>query len=416
MQKKRNIYLILSIIILSVVAILGFQFKLGREKIDKDYKLVKVSYQPMKKTILSTGTVTPVVGAEVKVGARVSGRVERLLVKIGDKVKKGDLIAIIEHNDLVAQVEQSKANLMAEEAKATAIREQTPTEIKKAQAELDQKTAELELAEINYKRQKSLVEQGIAAQEKFDQANKELEVLKAEQRALKQQVIFLETKYVQDLALAKAKIQQAKANLMELETALSYATIKAPISGSIASISTQEGETVAAGLSAPTFVNIIDLSRLQVNAYVDETDIGKIRVGQKATFTVDSFPKKAFKGEVTAIYPKAVIQENVVNYEVIIDVKDDFIDLLRPEMTANVNIIIDSKEKALAVPSEAIKNVKGQKTVYVYNHGELKEKIIKTGWSERGFMEVVGGLKEGEEVAVFYPLSEAEKNLGRIKR
>jgi multidrug efflux pump subunit AcrA (membrane-fusion protein) len=416
MQKKRNIYLILSIIILSVVAILGFQFKLGREKIDKDYKLVKVSYQPMKKTILSTGTVTPVVGAEVKVGARVSGRVERLLVKIGDKVKKGDLIAIIEHNDLVAQVEQSKANLMAEEAKATAIREQTPTEIKKAQAELDQKTAELELAEINYKRQKSLVEQGIAAQEKFDQANKELEVLKAEQRALKQQVIFLETKYVQDLALAKAKIQQAKANLMELETALSYATIKAPISGSIASISTQEGETVAAGLSAPTFVNIIDLSRLQVNAYVDETDIGKIRVGQKATFTVDSFPKKAFKGEVTAIYPKAVIQENVVNYEVIIDVKDDFIDLLRPEMTANVNIIIDSKEKALAVPSEAIKNVKGQKTVYVYNHGELKEKIIKTGWSERGFMEVVGGLKEGEEVAVFYPMSEAEKNLGRIKR
>jgi len=416
MQKKRSIYLILGIIIISAVAILGFQFKLGREKIDKDYKLVKVSSRPMKRTILATGVVRPVVGAEVKVGARVSGRVERLLVKIGDKVKKGTLIAIIEHNDLIAQVEQSKASLMAEEARATAIREQTPKEIEKAKAELDQKTAGLELAEINYKRQKSLVEQGVSPKEKFDQANKELEVLKAEQRALKQQVIFLETKYVQDLALAKAKIQQARAALMELETALSYATIRAPISGSIASISTQEGETVAAGLSAPTFVNIIDLSRLQVNAYVDETDIGKIRVGQKATFTVDSFPKKAFKGEVTAIYPKAVIQENVVNYEVIIGVKDDFVDLLRPEMTANVNIIIDSKEKALTVPSEAIKNIKGKKTVYVYNNGELKEKIIKTGWSERGFIEVVEGLKEGEEVAVFYPLSEAEKNLGRIKR
>lgn len=338
------------------------------------------------------------------------------MAKIGDKVKKGDLIAIIEHNDLLAKVEGAKANLLAEEAKATAIREQTPKEIEKARAEIDEKAAGLNLAEINYKRQQSLVSKGVSPQERLDQAKKELDVLKAGHRALKQNLIYLQTKYVHDLTLAKARIKQAKASLMELETELSYARIRAPIAGSIASISTQEGETVAAGFNAPTFVNIIDLSQLQVNAFVDETDIGKIQLIQQATFTVDSFPKRPFRGEVVAIYPKAIIQENVVNYEVIITIKDDFIDLLRPEMTANVNIIIGTKENALAIPTEAIKNIKGRKIVYVFNRGKLIERTIKTGWREKGFVEIIDGLKKGEEAAIFYPLSEAEKNLRRIKR
>jgi multidrug efflux pump subunit AcrA (membrane-fusion protein) len=416
LKNRKNLIIATSIIILLIGVFLGLRFtKEGKGK-DKDFKLEKVVLRTVNHTILATGTVKPVIGAEVKVGSRISGLVERLMVKIGDKVKKGDLIATIEHNDLLAKVEGAKANLLAEEAKETAIREQTPKEIEKGRAEIDEKVAELNLAEINYKRQQSLVSKGVSPQEKLDQAKKELDVLKAVHRALKQNLIYLQTKYLQDLALAKARIKQAKASLMELETELSYARIRAPIAGSIASISTQEGETVAAGLNAPTFVNIIDLSQLQVDAFVDETDIGKIQLRQQATFTVDSFPKRPFRGEVVAIYPKAIIQENVVNYEVIITIKDDFIDLLRPEMTANVNIIIGTKENALAIPTEAIKNIKGKKIVYVFNRGKLIERTIKTGWRERGFVEIINGLKKGEEVAVFYPLSEAEKNLRRIKR
>ena len=416
LKNRKNLIIATSIIILLIGVFLGLRFtKEGKGK-DKDFKLEKVVLRTVNHTILATGTVKPVIGAEVKVGSRISGLVERLMVKIGDKVKKGDLIATIEHNDLLAKVEGAKANLLAEEAKETAIREQTPKEIEKGRAEIDEKVAELNLAEINYKRQQSLVSKGVSPQEKLDQAKKELDVLKAVHRALKQNLIYLQTKYLQDLALAKARIKQAKASLMELETELSYARIRAPIAGSIASISTQEGETVAAGLNAPTFVNIIDLSQLQVDAFVDETDIGKIQLRQQATFTVDSFPKRPFRGEVVAIYPKAIIQENVVNYEVIITIKDDFIDLLRPEMTANVNIIIGTKENALAIPTEAIKNIKGKKIVYVFNRGKLIERTIKTGWRERGFVEIIDGLKKGEEVAVFYPLSEAEKNLRRIKR
>lgn len=416
MKNRKKLILAVSSIVLLAAVFFIFSFMKGDSEKFEDYKLEKVDYRKIHRTILATGTVKPVVGAEVKVGSRVSGFVENLMVKIGDEVKKGQTIAIIEHKDLLAKVEQAKANLMAEQAKATAIKEQTPKEIEKAKAELDQKAAELHLAELNYKRQKTLFEKGVASQEAFDKAKKELDVLRAEYRALKQNLLYLQTKYVQDLSLARARIQQAKASLLELETELSYATIRAPISGSIASISTQEGETVAAGLNAPTFVTIIDLSRLQVDAFVDETDIGNVKINQKATFTVDSFPKKVFQGEVVAIYPKAVIQENVVNYEVIIDVKNNFKDLLRPEMTANVNIIIGTKEKALAVPTEAIKNIKGKRIVYVSQNGKLKQRVIKTGWRERGFVEVVEGLKQGEELAVLYPLSEAEKNLRRIKR
>ena len=105
----------------------------------------------------------------------------------------------------------------------------------------------------------------------------------------------------------------------------------------IASVSTQEGETVASGMSAPTFVTVLDLSRLQVEAYVDEVDIGRVRSGLRASFTVDAFPERTFTGTVAAIYPKAVLQNNVVNYLTIVTV-DDPERLLRPEMTANVTI------------------------------------------------------------------------------
>jgi hypothetical protein len=129
--------------------------------------------------------------------------------------------------------------------------------------------------------------------------------------------------------------------------------LRAPIAGVVASVATQEGETVAAGLSAPTFVTIVDLERLQVDAYVDEVDIGRIQVGQRALFTVDAFPARDFSGRVAAIYPTATIQDNVVKYVVALDIDDDYRGLLRPEMTANVRIELESRD-VLAVPSRAI--------------------------------------------------------------
>jgi RND family efflux transporter MFP subunit len=187
---------------------------------------------------------------------------------------------------------------------------------------------------------------------------------------------------------------------------VSYATITAPLAGVIASVSTQEGETVAAGLNAPTFVTIINLDRLQVDAFVDEVDIGKIRVGQRAVFSVDAFPAEEFKGKVAAIYPKAVIQENVVNYDTVIEITSPYSGLLRPEMTASVTILLEARSGVLAIPTKAVKRLRGKTVVYVAVAGGGEPREIKVGWKDGPWLEVVSGLKEGETVLLESPSAE----------
>ena len=174
------------------------------------------------------------------------------------------------------------------------------------------------------------------------------------------------------------------------------------MSGVVASVSTQQGETVTSGSAAaqaPTFVTIIDLSRLQVDAYVDETDIGKVRVGQEATFSVDAFPDKEFNGKVTAIYPKALIQQNVVTYDVVIAIENRE-GLLRPDMTTNTTITVAKREKVLAIPNQAVRREDGDRVVFVQEEDRLVRRSVKTGWKDKNFTEVLTGLKEGERVVV----------------
>ena len=195
-------------------------------------------------------------------------------------------------------------------------------------------------------------------------------------------------------------VDRARANLEVEDIQLSYATITAPIDGIVAFISTQEGETVVSSMSAPTFVNLIDLRKLEVTVFVDETDIGRIKVGQKSLFTVDTYSEKFFKGKVREIRPKAVIKDNVVNYEVILDIEKKNVAKLRPEMTANVVVTTGTRKNVLTLPKEAVKR-EGKKTfVVMQENGGLKDKPVELGWRDGGRIEVVSGLKEGDEVGL----------------
>jgi len=158
---------------------------------------------------------------------------------------------------------------------------------------------------------------------------------------------------------------------------------------------------VAAGLNAPTFVTIIDLNRLQVDAFVDETDIGKVKVGQKAVFTVDTYPNKDFEGIVAAIYPKAIIQENVVNYDVVIEITSSIKNLLRPDMTASVTIYQEERKGVLMIPQKAVEREGGIKFVLVKMPDDtLQKKTIKTGIRSNNDIEIVSGLNEGDVVVI----------------
>lgn len=241
--------------------------------------------------IKASGVIKPRVGAEVRVGSRLSGVVTHLHVQVGDAVTAGQPLARLDDRELVARRGE-------------------------AQATLRRSLAEARLAQSVLSRQRSLyASHSIAPRD-----------LEAAECAL---------------AVSRHQVAAARAALALADTQITYTQITAPIAGVVASVTTQKGETVSAGFSAPTFVTLIDLSRLEVWAYVDETDIGWVNPGQPALFTVDTYSDCTFEGVITAIYPKAEIRDNVVNYIAVVQFALPRDRILRPEMTATVRITRD---------------------------------------------------------------------------
>jgi HlyD family secretion protein len=363
-----------------------------------DFQFKPVTRQDIHQKVLATGTVSLKTGAEVKIGARISGQVKNLLVKIGDFIRAGEIIALIEHEDLLSRVARFQADLDAEKARLEKIRAEGPLEINKAKAERNELQVQIKLAEKMLARNQELNQKGFVSNTALDEAEERLEVLKARINLANEELKLEESQLQNDSRLAQAMVDKAKASLSEEEIQLSYATITAPIDGIVAFVSTQEGETVVASLSAPEFVTLIDLRRLEVTVFVDETDIGRIKVGQEAKFTVDTYADQFFKGKVREIHPKAVIKDNVVNYEVILDIEKKNVAKLRPEMTANVVVTTGTRKNVITIAKEAVKR-KGKKTfVVIQANGGLEDKPIELGWRDGGRIEVVSGLKEGDEV------------------
>ena len=290
--------------------------------------------------------IRPVVGAEVKVGSRISGTVVSLPVEVGDRVETGQLLAELDK--------------IALEAAADEVR-----------AEVDLAIPRVALAQSTLARRQSLADEGLTSEQDLDTA-------------------------IRDLAVERARLDVSKARLRSAKIALDYAMITAPISGVVAEVATRKGETVAAGFSAPTFVTIIDLDRLEVLAYVDETDIGRIFVGQRATFTVDTYPDMEFRATVNAIQPRAELQNSVVNYVARLDFETAADFILRPEMTAHVRLVVAERDDALTAPRAALKRRDGRQYVIVQREGEWVEQDVRTGWRSESSVEILSGVENGE--------------------
>lgn len=313
-----------------------------------NYATLKVQRRSIEQFVTATGIIKPKIGAEVKVGAQVSGVVEKLFVEIGSRVRKGDLLAEIQSSGYKAKVDNALAQ---EETAAT-----------------EKKFAEIELA-----RASSLIKSGVITQKEFESAQKVFE-------------------------LCSSRLVQTAADLDYTKLQLSYTKIISPIDGVVSSVTTQEGETVTASFSAPTFVTIINLDRLEVWAYVDETDIGRIRDGENVKFTVDTYPEEEFSGRVETIYPKAEIQNNVVNYVTVISIEKREGMIIRPEMTTSVRISCGKKDNVLTVPKAVVKKENGKSFVYTIKNESPEKRYIKTGVSDKKYYEVVSGLGENELV------------------
>lgn len=313
-------------------------------------RTVEASRRDLRATVLATGVVRPMVGAEVRVGSRVSGVLERLYVTVGDRVRKGQLLAQLDSAELAARVKEAEGALENARAEHTyAVREYA-------------RAIELGEKEI-------IPEAELAAQVRLRD-------------------------------VTASQVRRAAADLESARIQLGYTKIRAPIGGVVAEVATQVGETVAASFASPTFVTIIDLDRLEVWAYVDETDIGRVEVGQRVVFTVDTYADSEFEGDVTAIRPMAEIQDAVVNYVTVIEILDGHGKILRPEMTTTVNIFLESRENVIAIPNAAVRRDREGTYVFVMQGASRVRKDIRVGYRGRDYTEVVQGLEEGDRVVV----------------
>ncbi len=305
-----------------------------------------VSMGTLNETVMATGVIRPLTGAEVNVGSRISGTVVSLPVAVGERVEVGQLLAELDATALEARSDEARADVALSEPR-------------------------VQLAKSILRRRQKLAKNGLASVEDLETAEN-------------------------GLAVALAQLQADKARLRSAEIALSYTQVTAPINGVVAEVSTREGETVAAAFAAPNFVTIIDLDRLEVVAYVDETDIGRIFVGQQASFTVDTYVNVDFTAKVTAIQPRAELQGSVVNYLVRLEFERSADFILRPEMTAHVRIVVEEREDVLTAPRAAIKRTVGRQYVMVQRGGQWAEQDVRTGWRSEAAVEILSGVQAGE--------------------
>jgi macrolide-specific efflux system membrane fusion protein len=311
-------------------------------------RFATVESQMRAATVVATGVVRLRVGAEVRVGSQVSGIVKTLNVTVGSHIRTGDVIAEIDSRALEARLAQARAQ--------TAVAEQ---EVRKDEVELA--------------RAQRLDASQVIPRQQFEDASLTLDD-------------------------AKAKLAKARRDADVVATDLSYAVIRAPITGTVASVSTQEGETVAASFTAPTFVTIIGDHALQLVAMVDETDIGGVRPPNPVTFSVEAFPDREFKGRVERIAPKGTVVSGVVNYEVLIAI-DSPADLLKPDMTANISIRT-AERQTMVVPNEAVRRDGDARFLLVDRRGSLERRVVSVGPREGASTEVKKGVMVGERVAI----------------
>jgi len=310
--------------------------------IEKELNFRVALRSPMAEVVNATGVIKPRNGAEVRVGSRLSGVLKAVHVDVGDTVERGQLLAELEDLELLNEIALQQGRI----------------------EELD--------AQLAFNRQ--LLERNLKASILPD----------AELANLRKEV-----------AVGSARVKQASAALESQRILHAHTRVLAPIGGTVASVSTRQGETVAASFAAPTFLTIIDLERLEIQAYVDEADIGRIAVGQAVTFSVDTWPGVDFRGMVRTIHPSAAVVNNVVNYVVIIDMDNSDEFLLRPEMTAHVRFVIYEVPAALVINRAALLSEAGAYYVMVPGAQGLEKRRVQLGIVHPGDVEIIAGLSEG---------------------
>ena len=343
-----------------------------------EYRTDPVTRGTIEQSVTATGTVNAV--TNVLVGTQVSGTIKKLYVDFNSRVKKGQIIAQIDPATFESQVQQAQANLLS------------------AEAGLDKSNTALVDAKRTFERNKELFSKNLIARSDLDTAETNYEAARAQ------------------VSASKALIEQAKASLDYAKQNLEYTKILSPVDGIVISRAVDVGQTVAASFQTPTLFTIAqDLTKMQIDTNVAESDIGVVKVGQEVEFTVDAYPDTTFKGKVWQIRQAPIIVQNVVTYDVVIQVDNRDLKLM-PGMTANVSIIIQTRHDVLRITNAVLRfrmterpagsggtgspEKKGP-AVWALVNGKPKRVLITPGISDGTYTEVVAGdFQEGQQLIV----------------
>jgi HlyD family secretion protein len=353
-------------------AVWGYFYAQSGGNIPK-YRLARVERGPLTAAVSATGSLNAV--TTVQVGSQVSGQIKELLVDFNSVVKKNQVIARIDPDIFLAKVNQAKAD--RESALATVLNQEAQIEraradVENARAALTEakaQTAKAQVAVVDAKRDfdrktelfaRTLIARSDldTSQAGHDSAIAQVESAKAREQALASaiQSANAQLRVVQAMLVsARAQVDQKDAALKQAQVDLDHTTILAPVNGVVVSRQVDVGQTVAASLQAPVLFTIAqDLTKMQVETSVDEADIGRLKLEDRANFTVDAFPGETFAGVVTQIRKAPQVVQNVVTYTVIVGV-DNPSGKLMPGMTANVKLVVAQKPSALKVPNSALR-------------------------------------------------------------
>jgi HlyD family secretion protein len=353
MTKKKIIYATLGIIVILAVSLALLRG--GEQKETISYLTEDVTPGSISLTVTATGTVEPV--KQVEVGTQVSGVIKKIYVDFNSSVKSGQLLAELDKTPLLAQLASVEADLQSAQSQFV-------------------------FQEANFKRMEQLLAKKAISQTDYESA-------------------------LYQYSAAKANVAKMKSEVERARTNLGYAMIYSPIDGVVLNRAVDEGQTVAASFNTPTLFTIAqDLTKMQVVANVDEADIGKVKEGEKVTFTVDAYPDDTFTGSVKQVRLLAVTNSNVVTYSVVIDAPNPELKL-KPGLTASITAYTSSAENVLTIPSKALRfkpdtlpAEPGVSRVWVMEQGKIRPVTVVAGITDETHTEIKSGLSAGQKVII----------------
>jgi HlyD family secretion protein len=395
MKKSRRLSIGGAAVVVIVGGVYGLSTLNGAANTIDPSKLATVERGVMLRSVVATGKIEPITKVEIK--SKANGIIEQLHVDVDQVVQPGQVLAELDKENLTARAREARANLQA----AQAAREAAIAQLRKN--EIEAESPDVQFARRNFNRAQQLFDQKLVAQNQLDDALSALEQAENRQRAARSQLLVSRAR----VAEADANVSQARANVERAEEELANATIKAPIRATVLTRDVELGSPVSSilnlGANATLVLTLGDIEKVFVRGKVDEADIGRVRLGQSARITTETFRDKMFEGRVTQISPIGVEKDNVTTFEVEVSI-DNPGQELKANMTANAEIILEQHPDSLLLPEAAVTYDEKRNTfVEVADPGAKngrRKVAVKLGVGNGTKIQVVSGVKPGDKVVL----------------